>query len=137
MERDQDLSAGRMSPALSPATKEKISGRSLKPSSALKNRPPRCLRLVKKAGPTPTIMWETDGQPHTESLMHSGGECPREENVSSLSQILQGNVPRRYYLSPKACRGILRRASVRGKELPEILRIALERQAAEEPEGSS
>ena len=73
MERNQDLSAGRMSPALSPATKEKISGRSLKPSSALKNRPPRCLRLVKKAGPTPTIMWETDGQPHTESLMHSGG----------------------------------------------------------------
>ena len=26
---------------------------------------------------------------------------PREENVSSLSQILQGNVPRRYYLSPR------------------------------------
>ena len=33
-------------------------------------------------------------------------------------------------LSPKACQGILRRASVRGKELPEILRLALERQAS-------
>ena len=34
------------------------------------------------------------------------------------------------YLSPKACLGILRRASARGKELPELLRKALERQAA-------
>lgn len=33
------------------------------------------------------------------------------------------------YLSPKACQGILRRASVRGKELPIILKNALERQA--------
>lgn len=38
-------------------------------------------------------------------------------------------VPEKYYLSPKACQGILRRASVRGKELPEVLRTALERQA--------
>ena len=35
----------------------------------------------------------------------------------------------KYCLSPKACRGILRRAQKRGKELPEVLRIALERQA--------
>ncbi|WP_275443886.1 hypothetical protein [Petralouisia muris] len=47
-----------------------------------------------------------------------------------MSQILQAGVPERYYLSPKACLGILRRASVRGKELPEVLRKALERQAA-------
>ena len=40
------------------------------------------------------------------------------------------NVPEKYYLSPKACLGILRRASARGKELPEILRVALERQAS-------
>lgn len=33
-------------------------------------------------------------------------------------------------LSPKACQGILRRASARGKELPEVLRIALEQQAS-------
>ena len=42
---------------------------------------------------------------------------------------LQPVVPEGYYLSPKACRGILRRASARGKELPEVLRLALERQA--------
>ena len=46
-----------------------------------------------------------------------------------MSQILQVNVPQRFYLSRKACLGILRRASSRGKELPAILRIALEQQA--------
>ena len=57
--------------------------------------------------------------------------------VSTLSQILQTRVPKRYYLSPKACLGILRRASVRGKELPPVLKAALERQAAVEQEDGS
>ena len=35
----------------------------------------------------------------------------------------------KYCLSPKACRGILQRASKRGKELPPLLKAALERQA--------
>ena len=47
-----------------------------------------------------------------------------------LSSILQADAPEKYCLSPKACRGILRRAQKRGKELPEVLRIALERQAS-------
>ena len=54
----------------------------------------------------------------------------KEENASTLSQILQVGVPEKYYLSQRACLGILRRASARGKQLPEILRIALERQAS-------
>lgn len=37
--------------------------------------------------------------------------------------------PEKYYLSPKACQGILRRAAARGKELPEMLKTALEKQA--------
>ena len=54
--------------------------------------------------------------------------------VSSLSDILEtGDVPQRYYLSAKACRGILRRAEKRGKELPEALHRALQAVA----EGSS
>ena len=48
---------------------------------------------------------------------------------SFLSQILQENVPEKYYLSQRACSGILRRSSVRGKELPELLKRALEKQA--------
>jgi hypothetical protein len=43
-----------------------------------------------------------------------------------LSQILEANAPEKYYLSPKACAGILRRAEKRGKELPPMLKEALE-----------
>jgi hypothetical protein len=44
---------------------------------------------------------------------------PNDDAVSSLSDILEtGDVPQRYFLSPKACSGILRRAEKRGKELP-------------------
>ena len=66
--------------------------------------------------------------------MHNTGECPSEENGSFLSQVLTEQVPEKYYLSQKACLGILRRASVRGKELPPVLKAALERQAAAEQE---
>ena len=49
-----------------------------------------------------------------------------DDGVCSLSDILEtGDVPRQYYLSPKACAGILRRAGNRGKELPEQLMRAL------------
>ena len=54
--------------------------------------------------------------------------------ASSLSDVLEtGEVPRRFYLSAKACQGILRRAEKRGKALPTTLRRALEQVA----EGSS
>ena len=50
-----------------------------------------------------------------------------DDGVCSLSDILEtGVVPRRYFLSAKACLGILRRAAKRGKELPPPLRRALE-----------
>ena len=61
--------------------------------------------------------------------MLSTGVYPREECVSTLSQILQADVPQKYYLSQKACLGILRRASLRGKKLPEVLETALKKQA--------
>ena len=52
------------------------------------------------------------------------------ETVCSLSDILEtGDVPRKYFLSPKACSGILRRAEKRGKELPKVLENALRTQA--------
>ena len=41
---------------------------------------------------------------------------PRDAEESSLSQILEVTVPERYYLSPKACGGIIRRAGNRGKK---------------------
>ena len=75
-------------------------------------------------------MWQKDSILPGEHSMRSIGEYPREENVSTLSQILQIGVPEKYYLSQKACLGILRRASARGKELPAVLKAALERQAS-------
>lgn len=46
--------------------------------------------------------------------------------VSFLSDILEtGVVPPQYFLSRKACLGILRRAANRGKELPPVLMHAL------------
>ena len=72
-----------------------------------------------------------DCQSHGGSSMLNIGEYPKEENVSTLSQILQDGVPDKYCLSPKACLGILRRASERGKELPSVLKKALLRKASE------
>lgn len=48
-------------------------------------------------------------------------------SVCSLSAVLEdnGSVPQRFYLTGRACAGILRRAARRGKELPQQLRAAL------------
>jgi len=55
---------------------------------------------------------------------------PSGGGVCGLSAILEtGDVPQRYYLSERACRGILRRAAKRGKTLPQELAAALEAQA--------
>ena len=61
--------------------------------------------------------------------MLNTGVSPREDLVSSLSQILEDSPPRKYYLSRKACLGILRRARERGKPLPPQLETALKAQA--------
>ncbi len=68
---------------------------------------------------------EMDGPWLGDSSTLNIGECPREENGSLLSWILQVDVPEKYYLSAKACRGILTRASRRGKKLQELLETAL------------
>lgn len=53
------------------------------------------------------------------------GECPSEESASTLSEVLEVIVPKKYYLSATACAGILRRAERRGKELRPQLKEAL------------
>ena len=67
------------------------------------------------------------------------GPSRSDDGVCSLSDILETTaVPPRYYLSAKACRGILRRAAKRGKELPGQLRKALETVAMQtEPKSST
>jgi hypothetical protein len=58
----------------------------------------------------------------------------KEDGVCSLSDILvmSGNIPLRYYLSKKACQGIIRRSELREKVLPPVLKLALENQINEE-----
>ena len=62
----------------------------------------------------------------TEFLMLNTGESPNVAVESTLSSILEANVPDKYSLSAKACEGILRRAERRGKPLPPMLKAALE-----------
>lgn len=51
---------------------------------------------------------------------------PNDAAVCSLSQVLeQDSIPPRYFLSAKACAGIIRRAEARGKTLPDTLLSAL------------
>jgi hypothetical protein len=63
----------------------------------------------------PGELWTADT-----SGCHSGGAAS-----SSLPGVLEATVPERFYLSPKAAAGILRRAEKRGKALPPALDKAL------------
>ena len=69
--------------------------------------------------------WEMDTVLPGEPMMLNTGESPNAVRESTLSQILQLDVPEKYSLSPKACAGIIRRAERRGKELPDMLKEAL------------
>ena len=75
--------------------------------------------------------WPNSGMVwHGGCLTLNSSECPKEGVESSLSDILEtSDLPARYFLSPTACAGILRRAEKRGRELPKPLRAALEQAA--------
>ena len=124
MENTHTLQFGKMSPVHSPAitgvTFERCSKKSQKPKF-------QCLIV----GDGQIAEWCEGGQPtfHGVSWMPNIGESPSEERESSLWQIIRLNAPQKFSLSPKACQGILRRAENRGKKLPELLRVTLEKQA--------
>ena len=129
---DLDIWCGRMFPEPSPAAHQKarISGASSRKSSELKSVVFQSLDLTPGAGNLlGESYWELISPWRGDALMLNTGVSPREEKGSSLSQILQDDPPDKYYLTRKACLGILRRASERGKELPEKLKRALEIQA--------
>ena len=56
----------------------------------------------------------------------SFSESPNAAVECSLSEVLEGHAPQRFFLSPVAATGILRRAAKRGRALPMRLRQALE-----------
>ena len=92
--------------------------------------------LIKIAEPN-AVMPETDGVLLTEFSMLNTSERLNEEEGCTLSSILEVNAPGKYYLSAKACEGILRRAERRGKELPPMLKEALEQMIARERSAST
>ena len=74
--------------------------------------------------------WEILSPWRGESLILNTGPAPRSGAAgSTLWSILEEHLHQRYFLTRKACQGILRRAYERGKPLPEQLKIALEIQA--------
>jgi hypothetical protein len=63
---------------------------------------------------------------HIECWTLNGSEWSSDAAVCSLSDTLEtGDLPQRFYLSAKACAGIIRRAEKRGKKLPDALHEAL------------
>ena len=134
METTQLTLFGKMSPEHSPATKAKISGSSSKASRESATQAPLFLDLRKAAsllsGETRAASWETDGRLPLDFATRNFGASPKGAVESTLSRILEDSAPPKYFLSAKACRGVLRRAKQRGKELPELLRDALNWQIA-------
>jgi hypothetical protein len=112
-------SSGKTSPAFCRRTEEGL----LEPSSG---------RWANSGMGGPTESWTRSMCEWTDTLVPS----PSDGGVCSLSHVLEDSrdVPERFYLSPKACVGILRRAERRGKALPPLLLEAL-RCAARSPMG--
>lgn len=83
---------------------------------------------LKGNGVKQDLSWTMTTQLDGVSWTPSTGEFPKDAVDCSLLSILQTEPPtlEKYYLSQKACKGILRRAKERGKELPPILQEALE-----------
>lgn len=65
---------------------------------------------------------------HGEYWMRSFSVWPKDANVCSLLEVLEPCVARKYFLSAKACRGIISRADRRGKPLPKRQALAEEAQ---------
>ena len=125
---DPDLPYGKMFPGHSVRTKEKTSESCSKRCVRSKTVTPQYLDLRTGSGIPQALSWETGIPSHGGCWTQDFGECPSVAEESGLWQILEENAPEKYYLSARACAGVLRRAERRGKKLPEILETALRQQ---------
>lgn len=106
----RDGSYGKMSPAFCHPTADGI----LEPSSG---------RWKNSGMGSPTAFLTLSTCEQMDTLT----QYPKDGGVCSLSDVLEiGVVPQRYFLTAKACAGILRRAEKRGKVLPTQLQAALQ-----------
>lgn len=117
---------GKTYPEPFPATTERTSGQFWKNLPAWSNQTLLFLDLRGGAdGAKLEQSLETDGLWRGDSWTVNISEWPSAESVSLLSSTLEVNAPEKYYLSARACQGILTRASRRGKKLPDLLQTAL------------
>lgn len=117
---------GKMFPERSVQTAEKTSAPCWKNLPAWNNQTLQFLDLRGGAdGAKPEQSPEMDGLWLGDSWTVNISEWPSAESVSLLSSTLEVNAPEKYYLSARACQGILTRASRRGKRLPDLLQTAL------------
>jgi hypothetical protein len=89
---------------------------------------PLSFRQKTAEGSGQTRVWLMDPADarHGGYSMPNISDSPNDAAVCSLSSVLEARpIPQRYYLSPRACAGILRRAAKREKELPAALVHAL------------
>jgi hypothetical protein len=152
---DLDLSFGKMSQELSQATEGKILEPSWKNFVESKKTTFQflCLtgdvgRIAEQSQATASLLrgdlWTLNTSEYlnvenaSPSWSITGGATQRTYyyRESRLSEILQTDASEKYYLSARACEGILRRADKRGKELPEVLKAALENQITHTPSKS-
>jgi hypothetical protein len=118
------FSHGGSSGKTSPASCHKTEDGLLEPSSG---------RWATSGMGGPTESWTRSMCEWTDTLVLS----PSDDAVCSLSHVLEDSrdVPPRFFLSQRACAGILRRAERRGKTLPPMLDQALRQVAGSaEPE---
>lgn len=88
------------------------------------------LQSLREAGVIPAFVSAPNDGSRGACLTLNTLEFRNGAAVSFLSEILwDGPLPSKYYLSPRACAGILRRATKRGKSLPPSLQAALEQTA--------
>ena len=119
---------GRTSPALSQVPKEKTSLRCSKNLPPSREKPYLSLDLRGNGQPQERS-WETITRLPGEYWTRNTGECPSAVVASTLSSILEAQVPAKYYLSAAACRGILAQSEKWGKPLPPLLEEVLRWQA--------
>lgn len=131
MELDLGSWSGKTSHEPSQVTKAATSRQSSKKRSASSSRKPpvlMCLNADGRHGDS-TATWEDDGVWRGECLTRNTGESPSAVVASRLSQILEEAPQEKYFLTARACQGILNRAERRGKDLPPQLKAALEIQS--------
>jgi len=105
---------------------------------SLRTCPDFCLPIEAEISPSFSMHWADSGMAwRGEYLTLNTSDSPNDAVACGLSDVLEDRVHPRFFLSPKAARGILRRAKKRGRTLPHALEVALIALTEKTPNNSS